>query len=166
MYFDHCVVWRLLFINIKKLAVSWGKTDWLCHIRCFLWIAPSLFPVLMVQQWDTHYHLYEETQQKGFILPYPLGHLCGGVIALMRGILSRKKKKQAAYFHLCMSSIFLKNCFQALGWNWMTSIRADAEISRPTDGGSSLVLIQPGFWSFISRVSCWARERSLCLLTS
>lgn len=48
----------------------------------------------MVQQWDTHYHLYEETQQKAFILHYPLGYLCGGIIALTRGILSIKRKKK------------------------------------------------------------------------
>ncbi len=95
----------------------------------------------MVQQWDTHYHLYEETQQKGFILHYPLGYLCGGIIALMRGILSIKLKKKlstTSSFSLCMSSTSLRNCFQAVGWKWMTSIRADAEISRPTDAEDPL----------------------------
>ncbi len=67
------------------LAVPWGKTSSGLHLLYFRSHGAAV---------GHPYHLYEETQQKAFILHYPLGYLCGGIIALMRGILSIKRKKK------------------------------------------------------------------------
>lgn len=68
----------------------------------------------MVQQWDTHYHLYEETQQKGFIL---LGHLWWYNYPYARLIIYTKEK-EAVNNKLIFLSACLPHLWEIASRQW------------------------------------------------